>query len=192
MPWIDIVPESEAQGKLKEVYQKVRDPKTGQVPTVIKILSFNPDLWERYAAFFRELMFGPSRLSRAQREMIATVVSATNHCQYCTTHHGTYLRKVTKDDELVKALQQDYRRANLSDSDKAMLRYAEKLTREPDSVRKAHIEELKTHGFDDRDIWDINQIASLFNYINRVTLGLGAELEDTYQSSYEAIGEGSR
>jgi uncharacterized peroxidase-related enzyme len=82
MAWIDMVNESEAEGRLKEFYQKMGDPKTGQVPNIIKILSLNPKHLENHAAFFKGLMFGRSGLSRPQREMIATVVSTVNECHY--------------------------------------------------------------------------------------------------------------
>jgi uncharacterized peroxidase-related enzyme len=103
------------------------------------------------------------------------------------THHGEFLRKLTKDDELVEALQNDYKQAKLEAKDKVMLEYAVKLTREPNQITKDDIEALKKEDFGDRDILDINQITSLFNYINRMALGLGVELEDTYESSYEKM-----
>jgi uncharacterized peroxidase-related enzyme len=103
------------------------------------------------------------------------------------THHGEFLRKLTKDDKLVEALQNDYKQAKLEAKDKAMLEYAVKLTREPNQIMKDDIEAIKKEGFSDQDILDINQITSLFNYINRTVLGLGVELEDTYESSYEKM-----
>jgi uncharacterized peroxidase-related enzyme len=87
--------------------------------------------------------------------------------------HGEFLRLVSLDKELVAALRRDYRQADLSDADRAMLDYAAKLTKEAWRVTAADLDRLRTAGFDDRAILQINLIASWFNYINRVADGLG-------------------
>lgn len=71
----------------------------------------------------------------------------------------------------------DYRTAEISDKEKVMLEYAEKLTREPATVDESDINSLKEYGLGDRDILDLNQVVAYFNYVNRVADGLGIELE---------------
>ncbi len=71
----------------------------------------------------------------------------------------------------------DYRTAEITDKEKAMLEYAEKLTRRPASIEKIDIESLREYGLGDRDILDLNQVIAYFNYVNRVADGLGIELE---------------
>ncbi|NIR49530.1 peroxidase [candidate division KSB1 bacterium] len=93
-------------------------------------------------------------------------------------HHGAGLRRLTKDEELVEQLKQDYRNAPISDADRAMLDYAIKLTLEPWNMDKREVENLRGYNFDDAAILDINQITGYYNFVNRLADGLGVELED--------------
>ncbi len=81
MSWIKVIPEAEASGELKELYEQMNEP-WGGVDNVLKIHSLNPASLRTHFEFYKTLMRGPSGLSRAQREMIAVVVSATNRCHY--------------------------------------------------------------------------------------------------------------
>jgi uncharacterized peroxidase-related enzyme len=93
-------------------------------------------------------------------------------------HHGAGLRRLTEDDVLVEALQANQvTSADLSVADRALLRYAVKLTKDPSSVVEADIEALRTVGFDDQGIHDACQVVAYFNYVNRIADGLGVELE---------------
>lgn len=91
--------------------------------------------------------------------------------------HAEFLRLATLDEELAEAIKRDWKSAALSESEKAMLGYVEKLTLRPVSVSRDDIENLRLHGFDDKAILQINLIASWFNYINRVADGLGVGRE---------------
>lgn len=93
------------------------------------------------------------------------------------SHHGGSLRALTKDDALVAALKNDYQKADLSKSDRAMLDYAHKLTTALDKVEKADIDNLRTLGFEDQSLHDIVAIAAYFNFVNRLVDGLGVEIE---------------
>ncbi len=81
MSWIKIIPEAEAGGELKQLYEQMTEP-GGGVDNILKIHSLNPASLRAHFEFYKTLMRGPSGLSRVQREMIAVVVSATNHCHY--------------------------------------------------------------------------------------------------------------
>ena len=91
-----------------------------------------------------------------------------------------------KDDALVAALQADYRQANLSPADRAMLDYAYKLTLTPWEMTEADVQALRNHGFSDRAILDINQITAYYAYVNRIADGLGVPLEDVWQTLEQA------
>jgi uncharacterized peroxidase-related enzyme len=88
---------------------------------------------------------------------------------------------VTGDPELTDAVKRDYRSAPLSDSDRAMLDYVAKLTREPWTVEAADAERLRTNGFDDQGILDICQVAAYYAFVNRLADGLGVELEGYWE-----------
>jgi uncharacterized peroxidase-related enzyme len=130
-------------------------------------------------------MFGKSGLTRIQREMIATVVSATNNCDYCATHHGEALLRLTKNAELVEQIKHDFNRVSLTHKDQAMLRYAVKLTKNPSELQEKDIEELRQVGFSDTDILNINLITSYFNFVNRVALGLGVKFSPEEARGYK-------
>ena len=95
------------------------------------------------------------------------------------THHGAGLRRITKNDALVDALSTDYRAATLSDTDRTMLDYAVKLTREPWAMQQADVERLREAGFEDTAVLDINQLTGYYAFVNRLAQGLGVELENS-------------
>ena len=105
------------------------------------------------------------------------------------THHGAGLLRLTKDENLVAQLKQDWRQAALSAADHAMLTYAEKLTLEPWHMVENDVVALRENGFSDSDILDINQITGYYAYVNRLADGLGVELEDFWQAAEDFANE---
>lgn len=93
-------------------------------------------------------------------------------------HHGEGLRRLTKDEALVRQLKEDWRQAELDEAQRAMLAYAEKLTVEPWNMVEKDVVALRRAGFGDTDILDINQIVGYYAYVNRLAQGLGVELEE--------------
>jgi uncharacterized peroxidase-related enzyme len=105
--------------------------------------------------------------------MIASVVSVTNRCYYCSLSHVEFLRRVTLDETLVEAIRRDYRTAPIDDRDKVMLEYAAQITRDASAITPQYHQRLRDAGFDDRGILQITLIAAWFNYINRVADAFG-------------------
>ncbi len=97
------------------------------------------------------------------------------------THHGAGLRKLKVSRDLINRLKRDYRQADLSAADRAMLDYAVKLTRSPHSIARQDIDNLRAAGFSESAILDICQITAYFNFVNRLADGLGVELEAYWQ-----------
>jgi uncharacterized peroxidase-related enzyme len=110
--------------------------------------------------------------------MIGVVVSAANRCAYGVRHHAKNLFQLTKNSFLVKAMEGDFRTADIPQKDVAMLEYSRKLTLEPDKVHRSDIETLRNAGFKDADILDIAQLVAYYNFANRLASGLGVEIED--------------
>lgn len=81
MAWIRMIDEQDAEGKLSELYRRMKEP-DGSVDNILKIHSLNPDSLQGHFEFYRSLMSGRSPLTRTQREMIAVTVSAANRCHY--------------------------------------------------------------------------------------------------------------
>ena len=97
-------------------------------------------------------------------------------------HHGAGLRTLTNNDDLPEVLKRDFRNADLSTSDRAMLDYVAKLTREPWAMVQEDVEGLRSEGFSDAAILDIVQVAAYFAFVNRIADGLGVELESYWVS----------
>jgi uncharacterized peroxidase-related enzyme len=142
--------------------------KLGLVPNVLWAYAFDEKKLRAFTEMYNELMLGESGLSKLEREMIAVAVSSVNHCYYCLTAHGAAVRKLSGDPALGEMMAMNYRAAELSPKQRAMLDFAVKLTETPDRVEEADRAVLREAGFSDRDIWDIAATAAFFNMSNRV------------------------
>lgn len=96
-------------------------------------------------------------------------------------HHGAGLLRLVKDEAFVEQLKVDWQQAELNETDRVMLQYAHKLTMEPWKMIEADVIALRSVGFSDKDILDINQIVGYYAYVNRLADGLGVELEAFWQ-----------
>lgn len=184
MAWIRFIEEAEASGKLKKYYEHIRKTR-GKIANILKVQSLNPDALKAHLDLYLTVMFGRSGLTRVQREMIATAVSATNNCDYCVTHHGEALLNLTKDADLFTRIKRDFKTANLSNRDHAILKYAVKLAKNPSELRLKDLEELRQAGFSDTDILNINLITGYFNFVNRIALGLGVKFSEEEAKGYK-------
>ncbi len=184
MAWIQIVDEDRAQGQLKAQYEDVK-LRRGRVSNVMKAHSLDPQTIHLHLDLYLHLMFGKSTLTRVQREMIAVVVSHTNNCQYCITHHGEALLAHVRDEAFVRSLGTDFLKSGVMPKDRAMLLYAAKLTKAPGDVSERDVAELRHVGFSDEEILRINLITSYFNFANRIVSGLGIPLEATEERVYK-------
>jgi uncharacterized peroxidase-related enzyme len=149
-------------------YFKLCEEKLGFVPNVLKAFSFDMDKLEAFVAYRNDLMQADSGLTKLEREMIATAVSAQNRCYYCITAHGASLRYLSGDPVLGEQIVMNYRAAPLNKRQRAMLDFAVKLTIEPWTVEEGDRERLRRAGFSDRDIWDIAAVAAFYNMTNRL------------------------
>jgi uncharacterized peroxidase-related enzyme len=149
-------------------YFKLCEEKLGFVPNVLKAFAFDMAKLEAFVAYRNDLMQGDSGLSKLEREMIATAVSAQNRCYYCITAHGASVRYLSGDPLLGEQVVMNYRTANLDARQRAMLDFAVKLTVEPWTVEERDREHLRSLGFSDRDIWDIAAVAAFYNMTNRL------------------------
>ncbi len=185
MPYIRVIPHEQADGELREIYDNLVNTR-GKLAEIHQIQSLNPQSIVNHMDLYMTIMFGKSPVRRYQREMMAVVVSAANRCPYCITHHGEALNHFWKDPARVKRLAEDYADAGLDDRDLALCRYAFDLTAHPDSISENdHIAGLKKQGIEDRALLDTNLVIAYFNFVNRVVIGLGVELEDDGGKGYD-------
>lgn len=142
--------------------------KLGMIPNVLLAYAFDEKKLRAFTDMYNDLMLGESGLTKLEREMIAVVVSSVNHCYYCLTAHGAAVRQLSGDPALGEMMVMNYRAANLSPKQKAMLDFAAKLTETPAKIEEADRAALRAAGFSDRDIWDIASTVGFFNMSNRV------------------------
>lgn len=185
MAYIDIIEPHQAEGSLKEIYSDL-EKKRGKLAQIHKIQSLHPETITAHMDLYMSVMFSKSPLKRAQREMMAVVVSAANHCEYCQLHHGEALNHYWKDEEKVEMLRADFTRVKLSDIDLQLCRLAQKLTAEPGNIDGSlDIDPLKKLGLSDRAILDAVLVVSYFNFVNRTVLGLGVEADEEEVKGYK-------
>ena len=132
-----------------------------------------PNALHHAFATFGTLMDPELPLTRRDHELIATVVSQQNCTRYCTVSHIEFLRRATGDEALVRAIESGAPDAPLTEAERAMIDFAVQVTRDATAVTRAHHDQLRAVGFDDRGILQITLIAAWFNYINRVADSLG-------------------
>ena len=142
--------------------------KSGFVPNVFLALAHRPDEFRAFFAYHDALMEKPGALTKAEREMIVVATSAHNQCQYCVVAHGAILRIRAKNPLIADQVAVNYRKADLTDRQKAMLDFALKVSTEAHLVGEADMDALKAHGFTDDDIWDITAISGFFGLSNQL------------------------
>jgi uncharacterized peroxidase-related enzyme len=142
--------------------------KSGFVPNVFLVLARRPDEFRAFFAYHDALMDKPGNLTKAEREMIVVATSGANQCQYCVVAHGAILRVRAKDPLVADQVAVNYRKADITARQKAMLDFAMKVALTSQTAGDADIDSLKSHGFDDDDAWDIAAIAAFFAMSNRL------------------------
>lgn len=170
--WLAVPAENEVPEEVRALWRQPLE-RLGFVPNVLRVMALRPRHLLGWWAYYDELMRGDSGLTKAQREMIAVVVSAENRCHYCVVSHSAALRKLTGDPALVERLATNYRYAAVEPQERAMLDYAVKLTTASSSCGREDVDALREAGWSDEDILDIAQVAAMFNYTNRLASGLG-------------------
>lgn len=173
------------RAQLPESFQKyfaICDEKLGMVPNVLLAYSQNVAQLDAFSRLYNELMLGESGLSKLEREMIAVVVSSTNHCYYCQVAHGAAVREYSGEPILGELMVMNYRVAELSERHRAMLDFATKLTETPDRIAEADRQALRDAGFSDAEIWDIANLAGFYNMTNRVASAVDMQPNPEYHA----------
>ena len=142
--------------------------KAGFVPNVFLALAHRPEEFRAFFAYHDALMEKSGNLTKAEREMIVVATSNANQCQYCVVAHGAILRIRAKNPLIADQVAVNYRKADITPRQKAMLDFAMKVSARAHEVDDHDFETLRQHGFDQDDIWDIAGIAAFFGLSNRM------------------------
>ena len=142
--------------------------KSGFVPNVFLALANRPGEFRAFFAYHDALMEKEGGLTKGEREMIVVATSAHNQCIYCVVAHGAILRIREKNPQLADQIASNYRKADITPRQKAMLDFALKVSKSSHEISNADIENLRELGFSNDDIWDIGAISALFALSNRM------------------------
>ncbi len=162
VPALDDLPQD-----IRERIEAVQE-KSGFVPNVFLVMARRPDEFRAFMAYHDALMDKPGGLSKAEREMIVVATSALNQCQYCVIAHGAILRIRAKDALIADQLATNYRKADITPRQMAMLDFAVKVSQQAHTVGEPDFEALAVHGFSQEDVWDIASISAFFGMSNRM------------------------
>lgn len=162
VPAIDKLPQD-----MRERILAVQE-KSGFVPNVFLALAWRPDEFRAFFAYNDALMEKDSGLTKAEREMIVVATSAANQCHYCIVSHGAILRIRAKNPQIADQIASNYRKADITPKQKAMLDFAVKVAVDSQATSARDFKALREHGFSDDDIWDIAAIAAFFALSNRM------------------------
>ena len=155
--------------------------KAGFVPNVFLVLAHRPAEWRAFMAYHDALLLKETGgLSKGEREMIVVATSAANQCLYCVVAHGAILRVYEKKPLIADQLAANYRKADITPRQRAMLDFAMKVCRDSAAIEPADFEALRAHGFDDEDIWDIAAITAFFGLSNRMANLTGMRPNDQF------------
>ncbi len=184
MAWIEVVGQEAAGEELRQVYEQLKKNR-GKVANILAVHSLNPKAMAAHMDLYMAIMFGRSGLSREEREVVAVVVSAANGCDYCISHHAEALHHYWQDRDRLQKIIDDPQSESLAPRARALVAYALKLTEKPWEVVEDDVEGLRRQGLNDEDILAVNLVASYFNFVNRVALGLGVESTPEETTGYK-------
>jgi uncharacterized peroxidase-related enzyme len=166
VPSLDSLPD-DLRARILSVQEK-----SGFVPNVFLAYSHRPDEFRAFFAYHDALMLrppsGPNGLSKGEKEMIVVATSGANQCLYCVVAHGAILRIYEKQPQLADQVAVNYRKADITPRQTAMLDFAMKVCRDSAAILQADFDALHAHGFTDEDAWDIGAITALFGLSNRM------------------------
>jgi uncharacterized peroxidase-related enzyme len=173
-PAIDKLPE-DVRTRLLAVQEK-----SGFIPNVFLTLAYRPDEFRAFFAYHDALMDKDGGLTKAEREMIVVATSSANQCQYCVIAHGAILRIRAKNPLIADQIAVNYRKADITPRQRAMLDFAMKVATGSQLISDADFAVLAGHGFSDDDIWDIAAIAAFFALSNRMANVTGMRPNDEF------------
>jgi uncharacterized peroxidase-related enzyme len=154
--------------------------KSGFVPNVFLTLAYRPDEFRAFFAYHDALMDKDSGLTKAEREMIVVATSSANQCHYCVVAHGAILRIRAKNPQIADQIAINYRKADITPRQRAMLDFAIKVSRAAEEVSERDFADISRHGFSDDDIWDIAAISAFFALSNRMANVTGMRPNDEF------------
>ncbi|WIY26371.1 carboxymuconolactone decarboxylase family protein [Parasedimentitalea psychrophila] len=182
MAWIKTIPYTDAVGKLKMLYDRVKGP-DDNVDNIMMMHSLRPHSMEGHMAIYKYVLHHTGNtVPKWFLETLGVWVSRLNDCDYCVEHHFSGLKRLLQDDARADALRAAIETRNISaapldEGQRLAMGYARQLTRDPGGMTQDIVLQLRAAGYTDGEVLEINQVTAYFNYANRTVLGLGCSTE---------------
>lgn len=170
--WFPVPAEEQLPESLQGLFKKAKE-KVGFVPNVFRVYSFRPERFSAWFAHYKQLHEPTENLNAAEREMIAVAVSMANGCLYCLVAHGAALRQALGDPVQADRITLDYKRAGLDAKMEAVLDFAVLMTESPLNCSQENIAHLRDSGLTLEEVWDVIEIAAMYNFTNRMASATG-------------------
>lgn len=183
--WLKVPATDDLPDDVRTLFAKAEE-KLGHVPNVFRVFALKPKLFMLWFRYYDYLMRDEkeSQLTRAERELIGVAVSAENRCEYCLGAHSAYLRELDPDHVKTEVVTHNYRRANLSRRERAMLDFAVRMTTDSHTMDPSGLTDLHEAGLSDEAIFEVAQVAAMFNFTNRLANALGWRPNEHYYQAF--------
>jgi len=182
MSWIKVIPYEEAKGKLKSIYNKIKGP-NDQIDNVLSIHSLRPHTLTGHMSIYKNtLHHSNNTFPNWFLELLGTYTSYINDCDYCYEHHFAGMKRFLNNDKKAASFRVHIEKNSLdeilSEKETALFHYAKRLTLQLRDVSESDINQLRSLGYDDGEILEVNQVVAYFNYANRTVMGLGVNTDN--------------
>jgi uncharacterized peroxidase-related enzyme len=179
MPWITHVLYEEAEGELKKIYDKIKGP-NNYLDNILMIHGLRPHTLQAHMRMYKNVLHHPNNtLPKWLLEILGIYTSILNSCEYCVEHHFNGLKRLLDDDKraerIRKALENESFEDAFEEKEIVLLKYVKTLTENPSEIDLSLIDEVRSHGYKDGQILEVNQVVAYFAYANRTVLGLGID-----------------
>ena len=181
MAWIRTVAYENATGDLRKLYDRIKGP-DNNVDNIMMLHSLRPHSMAAHMSIYKHVLHHSNNtVPKWFLEVLGVWVSTLNSCGYCVDHHFGGLKRLLGDNSKADAIKagidkRDIVSLPLTNKEKLAIRYAEVLTRTPEKTTKTFIDDMRSAGFSDGEILEINQVVAYFGYANRTVLGLGGSI----------------
>lgn len=181
MPWITHIPYEEAKGELKKIYDKIKGP-DNYLDNILMIHGLRPHTLQAHMRIYKNVLHHPNNtLPKWLLEILGVYTSMLNGCEYCVEHHFNGLKRLLDDDKraerIRKALENESFEDAFEEKEIVLLKYAKALTENPSEIDPSLIDEIRSHGYKDGQVLEVNQVVAYFAYVNRTVLGLGVDIK---------------
>lgn len=185
MSFINTIPEGEAQGDVKHLYDENREA-MGYVPNYVKVFSHRPQVMDAWGGLLRSIK---ANMDWRRYELVTLAAARALRSSYCMLAHGSVLRQKFYMPEQLASIARDYQTADLTPAEVAMMAYAEQIARDATAITQADIDALRDHGFTDPEIFDIAATATARCFFSKTLDALGAQADEVYLGLEEELRE---